>query len=666
MDSLPSKRRKLSPTVSVAVNASAPRDRPVTREGQQTTPSRASFLSPTKASLARFNPSLLPRPKSAGSGAQRRESLRPDGSNTPSRGLNPVALRTTTPPGSPDSNVAARIRTSTASPRRKLQSLGEGLRAAPRRRSRTPGRQTSPATLVRSSATPNLPESLTRAMEESEEVVQNTLDEQLELELQASATKQSNRAASSQGQRGRTVQSRDGEPELPLTPTQLGLEPAAEPPRGLLYSSPLRRAGKRKSSGIKSSPLKPRELASQSSDLGQRDKQPHSLTTDARDPIENGTTVDNPEELRKKETLDRLVNQLNGLRGDVVQLERDLGGSGGGSQEEADGLLSIVLSTNPSHKQDVPSTKSIPLSARLSLFLPFSKPPPPRKEPTPTSESPVPSYKPLQLEDPMPYLQVFTPLTVISVDTLVPSSSSDEPLLQHHDITLSSPKELLKVELRLSVNTNNQAVDSLALITISPWADLELGRWARKVVTTGDIASVGWACGRYWDVAATRARCWNRCCAAFPNLLSTLLLNENVRTLGVGPGKVPFPKQRGRKRKEDVAGGDDDGSNSERESEGDLQSDPEIPRSSILKHLGRQSLLFTRSGVSILISWSIDFDWTGEAESHVSATASFPQSWRNADERASLGKIGGVFDRLVRERGVFEAVKVVVVLLFEG
>jgi len=167
------------------------------------------------------------------------------------------------------------------------------------------------------------------------------VDEQLELELQATATQQSDRAVTSKGMRGKTVQSEGGELDLPLTPTQLGLELAAELPRGLLYSSPLRRAGKRKSSGMKSSPLKPRELAPQSSDLGQLDTRSHSLGGHVRDTIENDKTSDELEEMRKKETLDKLLAQLNGLRGDVLQLERDLEGSGGGSQEEVDGLLYV-------------------------------------------------------------------------------------------------------------------------------------------------------------------------------------------------------------------------------------------------------------------------------------------------------------------------------------
>ena len=330
------------------------------------------------------------------------------------------------------------------------------------------------------------------------------------------------------------------------------------------------------------------------------------------------------------------------------------------------GFRSIVLTTNPNHEQTGAPAQSTPLSTRLSHFLPFSKPPAPRKDPRPPPELPVPSHKPIQLEDPLPHLRAFTPLTVTSIDTLVPSSGSDEPLLQHHDVTLSSPHELLKVELHLSINSSDQTVNSLDLVSISPWAEDELGRWAGKQAATGDIASVGWACGRYWDVASIRARCWSRCCTTFPNLLSTILSKDDVKTAGDGRGKAPFSGQTGGKRKGEVAEEEDDGSSEERESDDELPSETRVLRSSLLVHLGRQSLLFTQSGVSLLVSWSISFDWTGEAESHVSATACFPQSWRDADERASLSKIGDVFDRLVGERGVFEAVRVVVALLFEG
>src|SRR5438874_13595704 len=54
MSASPPKRRKTSPSTSVTVDAS-------NIGGHPSTPKRASFQSPTKASLARSHPSLLPQ-----------------------------------------------------------------------------------------------------------------------------------------------------------------------------------------------------------------------------------------------------------------------------------------------------------------------------------------------------------------------------------------------------------------------------------------------------------------------------------------------------------------------------------------------------------------------------------------------------------------------------
>ena len=89
-----------------------------------------------------------------------------------------------------------------------------------------------------------------------------------------------------------------------------------------------------------------------------------------------------------------------------------------------------------------------------------------------------------------------------------------------------------------------------------------------------------------------------------------------------------------------------------------------VPRSDFVANISSQSLLFSRSDVSLLISWHIGFDWIGEVESDISAVTSFPRTWRNADERGSLGKVGEAFDRLVRERGVLDGIRIMVQLIF--
>lgn len=62
----------------------------------------------------------------------------------------------------------------------------------------------------------------------------------------------------------------DGEPSLPSTPTHLGLEPALESPKGLLYSSPKARPKRSRKTDVKSSPLKQTDSAPEQPVLPQK------------------------------------------------------------------------------------------------------------------------------------------------------------------------------------------------------------------------------------------------------------------------------------------------------------------------------------------------------------------------------------------------------------
>jgi len=77
----------------------------------------------------------------------------------------------------------------------------------------------------------------------------------------------------------------------------------------------------------------------------------------------------------------------------------------------------------------------------------------------------------------------------------------------------------------------------------------------------------------------------------------------------------------------------------------------------------RTSLLLTGEGVEFRIEWNVIFDWTGEAESIISASARVPSSWQEEDERGSLAKVPETFDSLVKARGPMAAVRAMVALL---
>lgn len=150
------------------------------------------------------------------------------------------------------------------------------------------------------------------------------------------------------------------EPELPPTPTELGLEPPPERPKGLLFSSPSRRARKKGGSSVKSSPLKPRDPPPE--------KPPDNVFSPRLKaaPLEPAKRLDVDEGLSSKQKeRDKLSKQLHSLQADVARLEgevartRDSAPADPRSQEEVDELLYVLLYSidwNPRSRTDVPRT----------------------------------------------------------------------------------------------------------------------------------------------------------------------------------------------------------------------------------------------------------------------------------------------------------------------
>lgn len=228
-------------------------------------------------------------------------------------------------------------------------------------------------------------------------------------------------------------------------------------------------------------------------------------------------------------------------------------------------------------------------------------------------------------------------------------------------MTLASPHDLLSVKLSLTTNTTNETVENLEVVNLSPWAVPGLGPWIRKRALDGDVSSIGWATGRYWEVAQLRANCWEQCEREHAELVAHK--GQNARKIA-GKEKSAPVKRRGRPRKEKSTQADDKHADGDDGDDDDDVSERPISRHNLLTHLGRTSFLFRRDGVSLLISWRIDFDWTGEVQSHVAASAAFPARWARTDERGSLGKVSPLFQNLVKEKGVRGAVGVLVALVF--
>ena len=257
------KRRKASPTRSVPGNLSPARKKPT----------RASFLSPTKASLARFNPGLFPRPPSAGSGDSR-----------------------------PNSRGKAIARGQEA----RAYILGDLEKAQP---------------------VPNVQAGQRGPREDAPQVL---LGAEVERETSNKQTVPENGVTTPQKRQESPVNHRapEEEADLPLTPKEQGLqEPEDAPRRGILYSSPSKRPRRNKTSA-KPSPLKPKQLlVTSNTDTSLADDgatEERSQTT-GRGEKEEQSQVAPPHDLKEggeRQEKERLLLQLKRLRDEVQLYER--------------------------------------------------------------------------------------------------------------------------------------------------------------------------------------------------------------------------------------------------------------------------------------------------------------------------------------------------------
>lgn len=260
-------------------------------------------------------------------------------------------------------------------------------------------------------------------------------------------------------------------------------------------------------------------------------------------------------------------------------------------------------------------------------FLPFAK----RCKPVaaapalPMPDGPPPSHYPIDLEDPLPYLQVFTPLTFTSTSKLFPSSTTarnSNSAEQQHIINTTSPEQLLTVSIALTVDTTTHIITALSMSSLSGWAESELGKWIRsradsRNVAGRDISSICWAIGRYWELAEKRANYMIKCEENYPQLALS--------------GQQPLWKINGSQRltSDTVPISDEDHGSEEMQDADDHRRMAVSNRRKISRHLGRSILTFRRQDVQLLIAWNVSFDWTGDAQSQIAAVASMPDACKS-------------------------------------
>lgn len=635
MDSSPSKRRRTSPSTSVAVTVENTDLGPSPQNEPNPSRRRLSFMSPTKASLARFHPSLLSRAKSA-------EPPRPV-----SKGLygtieqNPVAV------GGRNSTVGHVA--GTTPKRLELGNNGvekeQGPLATPRRRSQTPGDENASTAQVLYSMYPDPRASPPEEARDEGTAANGTngghqepVQEVAGTGMTAVPDSQISQHPSTPTQREPYVPTsgmgigEDGEPTLPSTPSQLGLEPPREKQKGLIFSSPSKRPRRKGRSSAKSSPLKPPDNPPEH--LNQ--KQTSSVANlGPRRYIENTPKPPPPPEeahlLELQSRLDNLEKQLQDLEDKVLRQLLVSSWQQEGSKEQKtitkqkrevsqqstkvmqlrDEVLKVQATQSIDHAQTRPeetdrNAKPSSLTQRLAKFLPFSMKPP-LIVPRPSSRKDTPINQGLDWDTVQTAAASFT---ITTSNTLLLPPTVDNELLQRQDITLSTSQRLLTSDLQLTANTITQQISHLDIRAISSWAEPELGSWLRQSKGEMELTALGSAFGRYWEVASLRGKCWISCKQDFENLIANA---------------------------------------------------PES--NSPLLYLGMQDLIFVRSNVQLKVSWRILISERGEVESHSSAHPRFPAAWQQ-EANSELAKIGDAFMMLVEDRGIPEAIGMICKVVF--
>ncbi|KAL4888558.1 hypothetical protein BDV59DRAFT_206035 [Aspergillus ambiguus] len=491
MFSSPPKRRKSS---AVRADASAQIQPPPALRPDS---DRASYRSPTRASLARSHPDVLQRALSRSpTKSPQRTSQDASAARGPFGLRDRKALR-------PSLGVAGSpldpFRTSQTSPNRRASGI-QAFAVPPRRVSR----RIVPSDLAFQSPTvakaagrdetrPNAPED--QLASELSDAVGADAGVGLDLDLDLD-----------QDQDQPPLREEYEEPDLPPTPTQLGLERAPERPVGLGSSSPSARTKVgRRLVDIRQSPSKLRRVEYGAGDDAEERSESTEMT---------GRALFPEPVVKKRKLKNELSAEVARLKKDISELERWSGRLDGDEDaEDFNELISLLVSQDDRATSNARS-KSMPMSSLLSTLLPFSTKIPPK-----TPEDPLPNNtfaldQSLQTD---PFLTVFGPLKLAAQSNTVASADTDG-VRERHELTLSAPRpfpsKLYSVSVVYETNPETQSVVSVTVPGLAAKAPEYLRRWIDSRLANPlmslDVSGLCWGISRYWEAAISRAQVWSQ------------------------------------------------------------------------------------------------------------------------------------------------------------
>jgi hypothetical protein len=567
---------------------------------------------------------------------------------------------------------------------RAARSAGGSLSAPPRRRSRTPGKVMSKG-----------PDSADRQVKsvKGNETHQSLLGDKAITQVPFRSAGLRRSPIPSQGVKAlpATGPREPEEPELPLTPTQRGLaDPVVTTPPSGIHDTPSKRPKRPRVAKAKPSPLKTQQTAELEPDTQVESESERTGKRRKASEIASRHLVAIDPHAEKKKLRDQLLREVQELQADITLAEQEndrhcrfyVSGKGPAEPANPDEILNLLVRSAAASAPKALPPKPASIFKSIASFLPFARRPRPPKAALP-KDTPIPSHLPVPLEDQLPYLQLFAPLKLASTITILPSkpltnttTSAPNPILQNHTITLSAASGLFSARMNMIVDTSRLSVTSLSITTLDPSAEAEVGRWARerasgKGILGRDVSAICWAMARWLEIATKRAKFW---CEVERELGNDAGRRKSIARLkAIGKKK----KRPGTRPGEDL----DEGDHGEGGAiDGDATKTTKRTRKQLLPQMRRTSLAIIGDGVELRVEWNIVFDWTGEAESIISASAKIPSSckftshiylWacltlhsgQEEDERGSLAKVPETFDNLVKARGPMAAVRGMVALL---
>ncbi|KAL2832396.1 hypothetical protein BDW59DRAFT_139179 [Aspergillus cavernicola] len=543
---------------------------------QRRSPSRPSFRAPTKASLARSHPDILerslsrsPTRKSAQRGSkndqQKDAETRAFGLRD-RKALRPSITLTT----SPSDSLRQGQESPVAFPSRRSSGLG-AFAAPPRRVSK---RISASDFMFQSPMTPQ--ENITDAS------MINTPEDQLATEL-VNATGATDLSVDLEA--GPSLHDGFNEPDLPPTPTQLGLERPPGRPRGLLSSSPSvqhAKWGRRRATGdLEQSPSKLRTV-----DYGAEAEDLTDHVTTMNDALFPGS-VFKKRKLRRElsadlETLKQDITKLEGLCEKLDRHEENI-------EPYLNDLGSSLNSTDLFHINSSNSrSRDGAISSFISTLLPFST----KRPLKPLRLSPEVNPFALDKSQTESYLSAFAPLKLTASSNIISTSNSDS-FSEKHQLVLSAPRpfppNLYKISVSYETNPETQKLVSLSAKIeastpnyLQQWIDRRLASPLLKL----DVSGLCWGINRYWEALVSRAQIW----AQIEDQHLDLILGHRKRINSAQPEKI-------------------DPNNTE------LLTIPHMRR--ILPHLERTSIIFgsKQRSLKVILSCELTVDeWTGEPD----------------------------------------------------